>query len=117
MVDHFQDLGGEKDIQGVEDLFAKGPVVAEGRGVRVASLIVLFIYTIIDAFYFEAVVSGISSRFYQSTLDLWLVAGGTIIMFYLPFRIFFALYSGRQWLGWITFALSVLIVFLNIVTA
>lgn len=92
-------------------------LLPDARSVRIASLIVLFTYTIIDAFYFETVVSGLSSRFYQSTLDLWLVAGGTIIMFYLPFRLFFALYSGRQWLGWITFALSALIVFLNIVAA
>jgi hypothetical protein len=74
---------------------------------------VLVIYTIILAFFFNELISyslpapGMQTSF----IGAFFQTSFAMVCFYLPFRLFFGLYSGHSRLGWVTFSLSIVIVF------
>lgn len=82
------------------------------KPVRFLSNAVLLIYTVVLAFFFEELVAFMVS---SNNVGLGAVLNTCFAMtfFYVPYRIFFGLYSGKSRLGWITFLLSLIIVFMQ----
>ena len=84
------------------------PILPDNYFTKIASSLLIFLYTIVIAYYFDMVVSRMFSGAY-------FLAAVAIIYFYIPLRFFFALSAGRSILGWVTFVLSIVIVYLDAV--
>ncbi len=80
-----------------------------------AGRIILYIYAFLMAFFFDAGVAhmvGIS-REPGGYMPFWLAALFALGLFYIPYRTFFNLGSGRNKLSWITFFTGIAIVFIE----
>lgn len=80
---------------------------------RLSSSAILFIYAVITAFYFEKITTEAIFNSPLSYGQALFFNAQFLIMFYVPFRLFFALYSGNSKLSWATFGLSLVITYLN----
>lgn len=76
---------------------------------------ILQIYAVVLAFFFDSFVTYITSRGPHGDASATFNALFAMALFYFPFRMFFGIESGRNWFGWASFAVSVIIVFVQTV--
>jgi len=83
--------------------------------VRIAGALVLAVYTVLLAYFFDTGVAhmvGIS-RQGDGYMPYWIASVMAMAMYYFPFRAFFGLSNRRSAIGWAIFAVSVALVFLE----
>jgi len=88
-------------------------VISDTTLVNVGVMIVFLVYSFAMAFFYDSIINhmvGIS-RSDPTYGPVWLVAFFALGVYYFPFRIFFAVGSGKNPLGWITFALNIAVVY------
>jgi len=88
-------------------------VLPDTKAVNAGVTAVFLVYSFIMAFFYDSIINhmvGIS-RSDPTYGPIWLLAFFALCVYYFPFRIFFAVGSGKNPLGWITFALNIAVVY------
>lgn len=88
-------------------------VIPDSPSANAGTMAVFLAYSFVMAFFYDSIINHMAaiSRSDPTYGPVWLMAFFALAVYYFPFRIFFAVGSGKNPLGWITFALNIAVVY------